>query len=187
MAHYNSRSGFTKVSKQISVIILFTLASITSAAIDIKLRSKMPAKFLNPPTFEDPEEKQPKGVPKFGTKRYTMTDFIELTQTLKTDIQKEWISVDQRISQLIDRVNVLEANHQNPTRDSNTMPLFSQISAVGIAIAGALLVLILVWAAHQTLKRFFWKQRSGFQKMQKPASSAYEKVAEAPKVLLCEA
>ncbi|KAI1698324.1 hypothetical protein Ddc_19168 [Ditylenchus destructor] len=186
MAQYNSRSGLTKVSKQISVIILLTLANITSAAIDIKLRSKMPAKFLNPPTFEDPDSKQTKGVPKFDTKRYTVTDFIELTQTLKTDIQKEWISVDQRISQLIDRVSALEANQQTPT-DYNNMPMFAQISAVGIAIAGALLVLILVWAAHQTMKRFFLKQQCGFQKMQKPDCSSYEKVAEAPKALLCEA
>ncbi|KAI1716882.1 hypothetical protein Ddc_10258 [Ditylenchus destructor] len=138
------------VSALTSCAILFVLIPcILAAAVTPKLKSK----YLLPPSPTDPEMTTQVGKAlsyRMETKKYSVGDFYELVQGLKTNVQKEYESVDNRVKELMEKVKAMEKQ----INESDTFEIKMSISAVGVAMVGILVGVMLAMILFQTTTKF---------------------------------
>ncbi|KAI1708556.1 hypothetical protein Ddc_14290 [Ditylenchus destructor] len=136
----------TLLPKIISIVAFLILPSIALAA-PLRRHPKGPAKWLNPP-----EPKETVSVPKESvTRERAVADYYELVQAFKADMQKTWTNTDQKINDLMDRVNTLEGNREQDAKFpiSNAMSAFTSVSAVGMTLIGFLVLFLVALAVYQ--------------------------------------
>ncbi|KAI1709454.1 hypothetical protein DdX_11241 [Ditylenchus destructor] len=138
------------VSALTSCAIIFVLIPcILSAAMIPKQKSK----YLLPPSPTDPEAATQAGKVlsyRMEAKKYGVGDFYELVQGLNTNVQKEYESVNNRVKELMEKVHVLEKQ----IKESDTFEFKMSISAVGVAMVGILVGVMLATILFQTTTKF---------------------------------
>ncbi|KAI1705175.1 hypothetical protein DdX_13780 [Ditylenchus destructor] len=172
----------TLLPKIISIVAFLVLPSIALAA-PLGRNPEGPAKWLNPP-----EPKETASIQKeVATRGRTVTNYYELVQAFKSDMQKTWTNTDQKLNNLVERVNTLEGNGEQDARlpISSAMSAFTSVSAVGITLVGFLVLFLAALAVYQITVRHCCEKVD--RKLTTFSNKYYEKVDNEAKNIIRDA